>query len=267
MGGLGRELPLTFSVFLAGALALAAIPPFAGFFSKDAILASAANAGTLGWILWSAGAVGAFLTAVYTFRLVFIVFGGEPSPFVREHLHRERFEGPFAMVWPVALLGLLSVVGGFLQFPGAWHEVDHWIEPVAESISEAGGAAAWLSGVAALALSLLGIFVAWRIYGKRGRGTARIRTRYSGAARAFERKFWWDEAYDTVFYAPASAVSAGLLRFVERPFFLGSLRGLGIGVGDLAKRVADVQSGLVRSYALALAAGLAVMTVVFIAVD
>ncbi len=266
MGGLGRELPMTFKLFLVGALALAAIPPFAGFFSKDAILASAANAGAFGWGLWSAGAVGAFLTAVYTFRLVFVVFRGEPSPYVREHLHRERFEGPFAMFWPVLVLGLLSIVGGFLQFPGLWHEVDLWIEPVVESRKEAGGTTAWLSGLAALALSLTGIFLAWRLYGRRGRGADRVRRRYSGYANAFERKFWWDEAYDAAFYAPASATANGLLRFVERPFFLGSLRGLGIGVGDLAKRVADVQSGLVRSYALALAGGLAVMTIVFIVV-
>jgi NADH-quinone oxidoreductase subunit L len=266
MGGLGRELPMTTQLFVVGALALAAVPPFAGFFSKDAILASAANAGALGWGLWAAGAVGAFLTAVYTFRLVFIVFAGEPSPFVREHLHRERFEGPLAMFWPVLLLGVLSLVGGFLQFPGAWHSVDHWIEPVAESIEEAGGTTAWISGGATLLLSLAGILLAWRLYRGRAYGPERLRRRYAFAARAFERKFWWDEAYDLGFYEPASRTASGLLRFVERPFFLGSLRGLGVAIGDLAGRVASVQSGLVRSYALALAAGLAVMTVVFIAV-
>jgi NADH-quinone oxidoreductase subunit L len=266
MGGLGRELPMTYRLFVVGALALAAVPPFAGFFSKDAILASAANAGALGWGLWSAGAIGAFLTAVYTFRLVFVVFGGERSPFVREHLHRERFEGPLAMFWPVVLLALLSLVGGFLQFPGLWHEIDHWIEPAAESVAEAGGGTAWFSGLASTALVAAGIFLAWRLYGRRGYGPERLRRRYASFARAFERKFWWDEAYDALFYAPASATASGLLRFVERPFFLGTLRGLGAGVGEVARRVADVQSGLVRSYAFALAAGLAVMTVVFIAV-
>jgi NADH-quinone oxidoreductase subunit L len=267
MGGLGRELPMTYRLFLVGALALAAVPPFAGFFSKDAILASAANAGALGWFLWSAGAIGAFLTAVYTFRLVFIVFFGEPSPFVREHLHRERFEGPLAMFWPVLVLGLLSLVGGFLQVPGAWHAVDHWIEPVAESLEEAGGGTAVYSALAALGLSLAGILVAWRLYGRPGYGPDRLRRRYAFAARSFERKFWWDEAYDAVFYEPASSMASGLLRFVERPLFLGSLRGVGAGIGDLAQRVAAVQSGLVRSYAFALAAGLAVMTVVFIVVE
>ena len=139
MGGLGRELPWTYRFMLIGALALAAIPPFAGFFSKDAVLASAANAGTLGWILWSLGAVGAFLTGLYTFRMLFVVFGRQASDFVREHLHKERFEGPLAMMWPVAVLALLSVVGGLLQIPGIWHAVDDWIHPVGESIEEASG--------------------------------------------------------------------------------------------------------------------------------
>jgi NADH-quinone oxidoreductase subunit L len=266
MGGLGRQLPMTTQLFVVGALALAAVPPFAGFFSKDAILASAADAGALGWGLWSAGALGAFLTAVYTFRLVFIVFAGEPSPFVREHLHRERFEGPLAMAWPVFLLGVLSLVGGFLQFPGAWHSVDRWIEPVAESIEEAGGTTAWISGISTLLLALAGILLAWRLYRRPAYGPERLRRRYAFAARTFERKFWWDEAYDLAFYEPASRTASGLLRFLERPFFLGSLRGVGTAIGELAGRVAAVQSGLVRSYALALAAGLAVMTVVFIAV-
>ncbi len=135
MGGLGKALPWTYRCFLVGALALAAIPPFAGFFSKDAILASAAGAGTLGWILWGVGVAGAFLTALYTFRLVFIVFFGEPAA-DQPHLHRERFEGPLSMMWPVGVLTVGAIVSGFLQFPGGWAGVDTWIEPVAESIHE-----------------------------------------------------------------------------------------------------------------------------------
>ncbi|MGI8605778.1 MAG: NADH-quinone oxidoreductase subunit L [Gaiellaceae bacterium] len=266
LGGLGRALPWTYRYFLAGALALAAIPPFAGFFSKDAILASAANAGTLGWSLWGAGAFGAFLTALYTFRLFFIVFRGEPSGFVREHLHREQFEGPFAMVWPVAVLAVLSVVGGLVQIPGVWHAVDDWIHPVAESIEEAGGSTALLSALAALGLSLAGIWLAWSFYGRPGYGPARARRRWPWAARALERKLYVDEAYDIVFYEPSSHLATGLERFAERPLFLRSLTGLGGGVRLLGGRVAAAQTGLVRSYALALAAGLAVIAIVFLAV-
>jgi NADH-quinone oxidoreductase subunit L len=266
MGGLARSLPFTYRAFIVGSLALAAVPPFAGFFSKDAILASAANAGALGWILWIAGAAGAFLTAVYTFRLLFIVFWGEPSPFVREHLHVQRFEGGLAMAWPVAVLTVLATVGGLLQVPGAWNAVDDWLHPVAESIEEAGGGTAVFSVVAALVLALGGIALAWLLYTQPGERPARLRRRLPRTARALEQKAYFDESYDVVFYEPSSRLSAGLIRFAEEPLFLRSLGGLGSSVRDLSGRVAAAQTGGVRSYVLAVAGGLAVLAVVFIAV-
>ncbi len=264
MGGLGRELPWTYRFLLVGALALAAVPPLAGFFSKDAILASAANAGTLGWILWGLAAAGAFLTALYTFRMVFIVFGGQLSAFAREHLHKERFEGPFAMAWPVAILALLSIVGGLLQVPGLWHVVDDWIHPVAESIEEASGMTALLSAAAAFALSVAGILVAWILWGRPRYGPAHIRRRAPWAARTLEQKFFFDEAYDLAFYEPSARTASGLHRFVERPVFLTTLGDLGATVRGTGQRTAGVQTGLVRSYALAIAAGLAALVVAFL---
>ncbi|HEU4451132.1 MAG TPA: NADH-quinone oxidoreductase subunit L [Gaiellaceae bacterium] len=266
MGGLARELPWTFRAFLVGALALAAIPPFAGFFSKDAILASAAEAGTLGWILWAAGVAGAFLTALYTFRLLFVVFFGEVSAFAREHLHRERFEGPRAMMWPVAVLAVLAVVGGLLQIPGVWHAVDTWIEPTVESIEEAGGLTAAASVLASLLAALAGIAVAWALYRRPGDRPAAIRRRFPWAARTLEQKLYFDEAYDAVFYRPAAALAVRLGRLVEEPLVLRSLGGLATGVRDVSDRVAATQTGRVRGYVLALAMGLAVLAVVFLLV-
>ena len=264
MGGLGRGLPLTYRAFVVGALALAAIPPFAGFFSKDSILGAAANGGTLGWILWGAGAIGAFLTALYTFRLVFIVFWGEPSPFVREHLHLRRFEGGLAMAWPVAVLTVLSVVGGWLQVPWGWKAVDDWIRPVAESAEEATGFTFTFSVVASLVLALAGIWLAWRLYGRPSGAPARLRRRWPWAVRTLEHKFWFDELYDRLFSAPAAGMAVALGRDVERPVFLGSVGGIATGVRSASRRLSSVQTGFVREYALALAAGLAVLAVVFI---
>jgi NADH-quinone oxidoreductase subunit L len=264
MGGLGRELPWTYRAFLVGSLALAAIPPFAGFFSKDAILSSAIDSGGLGWALWAVGVVGAFLTGLYTFRLLFIVFFGEMSAFAREHLHRGRFEGPLAMMWPVGVLSVLSIVGGFLQVPGAWSAVDEWIDPVAESIPEASGALAVFSILAALAASVAGIGVAWALYKKPSEKPAEIRRRYAWGARLLEKKFYFDEAYNLVFYEPASRLATWLLRRIEGPVILRSLGGLGTGVRDLSGQVSAAQTGRVRAYALALALGLAVLAVVFL---
>jgi NADH-quinone oxidoreductase subunit L len=266
MGGLGRELPWTYRAFLIGALALAAIPPFAGFFSKDAILSSAIDSGSLGVTLWCIGIVGAFLTALYTFRLLFIVFFGEPAPFVREHLHKARFEGPLAMMWPVAVLSVLSVIGGLLQIPGVWHGVDTWLEPVVESIPEAGGALAAFSIGASLAAALGGIAVAWAVYRKPGERSAKVRQRFPRVVRTLEHKLYFDEAYDLVFYRPASGFAGWLMRRIEEPVILRSLGGLGIGVRDVSDHVAAAQSGRVRVYVLALAVGLAVLAVVFLIV-
>ena len=130
MGGIGRNMPHTRAVFLIGSLALVGIPPFAGFFSKDSIIAATLNRGTFGVVLGFAALVGAFLTGVYTFRLFFIVFTGEPSEFVREHFHaHEGAEGPFSMVWTVGVLAVLSAVGGFLQFAPFWDPLTKWLEP------------------------------------------------------------------------------------------------------------------------------------------
>jgi NADH-quinone oxidoreductase subunit L len=266
MGGLARELPWTYRAFLIGALALAAIPPFAGFFSKDAILASLVEQGSLGWILWGAGIVGAFLTGLYTFRLLFIVFFGEVTPYAREHLHKERFEGPVAMMWPVAVLAVLSTIGGFLQVPGGWALVDTWLEPVAESVEEASGGLALFSILASLTAALSGLAVAWALYRRPGDRPAAIRARVPWAARTLEHKLYFDEAYDLAFYEPASRLAAWLLGRVEGPLVLRSLGGLGTGVRDVSDRVAAAQTGRVRAYVLALAMGLAVLAIVFLIV-
>jgi NADH-quinone oxidoreductase subunit L len=266
MRGLGSALPFTYRMFMIGALALAAIPPFAGFFSKDAILASLADAGTLGWALWSAGAVGAFLTALYTFRLLFIVFWGEMTPFAREHLHVKRFEGGLAMAWPVAILALLSIIGGWLQVPWGWDLVTEWIDPVAESAPEATGTVLLFSVLASTALAVLGIWLAWRWYGRPSEVPERARKRLPWAAQTLEHKFYFDEAYDLAFYEPASREATFLTRYVEQPVFLASLGELGASVRSASRRLSAVQSGFVREYVFALAAGLAVLAIVFILV-
>ncbi len=270
MGGLRQLMPRTYLAFLAGSLALAGIPPFAGFFSKDSILAAALARGGYGDVLWAVGLAGVLLTAAYTFRMLFIVFEGEPSPFVREHLtagHGHKGEGPFSMTWTVGVLAVLAAVGGWLQFASVWTPVASWLDPVARPLVTATGRQEALSSLLSVGLAVAGIAGAWWIYGARQPTASRFTSRVPiQIRRALEHKFYFDELYDFVFYRPAVLLARGLYALVERPLVEGSVTGVALGVRSLGGRVRELQTGLVRSYALAIAASLAVLAVVFVAV-
>jgi NADH-quinone oxidoreductase subunit L len=267
MGGLRRLMPFTFVAFTVGSLSLAGIPPFSGFFSKDSILAAALDHGWYGQLLWVAGMIGAFLTGLYAFRLLFIVFWGEPTPFVREHLvagsHGEHAgEGPFSMVWTVGVLTVLAAFGGWIQFAGVWTPITTWLEPVARPLVEATGTQEAVSSILAVLLGLGGIAVAWMLYGSR---TAPV-PRFARVQTVLEHKFYFDELYDAAFYRPAVFIAHALGRWIERPLVFGSVRELSEGIRGLGLDTSKLQTGLVRTYALAIAASLAVVTVVFVAV-
>jgi NADH-quinone oxidoreductase subunit L len=263
MGGLRQLAPRTYWAFLIGSLALVGIFPFAGFFSKDSILAAAMDHGTYGYILWAAGLAGTFLTGLYTFRLLFIVFWGEPSAFVREHFHPlGRDAIAVALAVPVGVLALLSIVGGWIQFSPWWHPVETWLQTVAEPTVSPESWQEWLSIVLSLLLGLTGIAVAWLVYGARRVAVPRL----AFAQRTLEHKFYFDEAYDALFYAPAVFLAKFLRRGVEEPLIADSGRDLGDDTRDLGGFVARAQTGLLRTYALAIASSVAVLAIVFVVV-
>jgi NADH-quinone oxidoreductase subunit L len=259
LAGIGKLMPQTKIVFLIGSLALVGIFPFAGFFSKDSIIAAALAHGWYGTVIWVACIVGAFLTGLYAFRLYFIVFTGEPSAFAREHFDAHHGqEGPLSMRWTVATLALLSAVGGFLQFAPLWHPLSTWLGPAARPFTEPSNTQEWLTSGIAIAVGVAGIAVAWAIY-------AAKRAEAPKALALFEHKFYWDEFYDLIWYRSSDLVARGFYALVERPLIGGSLTALSSGAGLGSRELGRAQNGLVRSYALALAAGLAVLAVVFLA--
>ncbi len=263
MGGLRRFLPRTRFMFLIGALALVGMPPLSGFWSKDAILASALADGWYGRLLLVAGLAGVFLTGLYTFRMFFIVFEGDVSPYAREHVHTpEHGEGPFSMTSTVAVLTVLAAVGGLIQIPGAWELLSDWLDPVAEPLVEPSVLQDYVTSAVSVAIGLAGIGVAWAIY-----GTHRLRIPKAPFFRdLFEHKFYFDEAYDWGFYKPAAATARGWSRFIERPVIAGSIDVLAGGTRRAGGTVSHTQTGLVRSYVLAVAFGVAVLVLVFLSV-
>ncbi len=263
MGGLRTLMPRTYWAFLIGALALVGIPPFAGFFSKDSILAAAMDHGAYGYVLWVVGLAGTFLTGLYTFRMFFLVFWGEPSAFVREHFHALRRDVVgVSMASTVGVLAVLSVIGGWLQFAPVWHPVETWLQTVAEPVVSPTSWQEAISSALAFVLGLAGITVAWLLYGARRVAVPRL----AFSQRTLERKFYFDELYDALFYAPAVFLAGILRRGVEQPLIAESGRDLGDDTRDLGGLVARAQTGLLRTYALAIASSVAVLAVVFVAV-
>jgi NADH-quinone oxidoreductase subunit L len=265
MGGLRHVLPRTWLAFLVGSLALVGIPPLSGFFSKDSILAAALASGGYGIALLVAGLVGTLLTGLYTFRLFFVVFGGEPSPLVQQHSHahgHEHGEGPWTMTFSVAVLTVLAAVGGLLQVPGLWHIFGDWLHAVAEPLVEPTTAQDYAASGMAVALGLVGVGIAWWLYGARRREVPRN----AAAQDALERKLYFDELYDLVFYRPAVAVAGLWRRGIEEPLIGGSITGVTLGARRAGGAVGEAQTGYLRSYALAIALGAAIVVVVFLSV-
>jgi NADH-quinone oxidoreductase subunit L len=267
MRGIGQLMPWTRWAFLAGALALVGVPPFAGFFSKDPIVANALASGWEGWLIWVAALTGAFLTGLYTFRLYFVVFPGEPSPFVREHHHAHHGkEGPWTMLVPVGVLTVLSVVGGWIQFVPFWTPITHWLDTVAPTLASA-EPTNWkegISSVLAVALGLAGLFLAWLLYAAPERRLSVPRV--PSLQQLLEHKFYFDELYDVLFYRPAVALARWSRADVEEPIVLAAGPDIAETTQEIGRGARLLQTGLLRTYALALAGGLAILAVVFLAV-
>ncbi len=260
LAGVGKLMPFTRTVFVVGSLALVGIFPFAGFFSKDSILAACLDRGWYGVVVYAAGLAGALLTGIYTFRLVFIVFFGEPTAFAREHFHRHHGqEGPLWMLVPVGALAVLSCIGGLVQWAPLWTPLSTWLEPVARPIAEPTNAQEWATSAIAILLGLAGAGIAWAMY-------AAKRVPVPKPLALLERKFYWDELYDALFYLPSAAIARGLAAVVERPLIGGSMSAVSETLGLSSRELSLAENGLVRSYVLALAGGLAVLAVVFLSV-
>jgi NADH-quinone oxidoreductase subunit L len=234
MGGLRPHLPITSRVFYVGAIAIAGIPPFAGFWSKDGILADAFKSGH--YLLWFIGVVGAFMTAFYMFRLIYMTFYGESrvDPEVLHHVH----ESPAIMTVPLIILATLSVVGGLIlgvppehgwihRFLGAvvGHGViTHVSRGMAEAAStvegHAGGGA--FSALDALLMIIsvmvgaLGWGLAWFMYTKRTDIPDRLAERYRDVYELLLNKYWVDELYEFVFVRGGKALANVLWGFDER---------------------------------------------------
>lgn len=163
------------------------------------------------------------------------------------------------MLWPVGVLALLSLIGGFIQFAPLWHPFSTWLNPVAAPFAEPSSWQEGISSIVAICVGLAGIGVAWAMYSAK-------RVPVPRALALFEKKFYWDELYDLLWYRSGDLTARGLNALVEAPLIGGSITAVTGAVGLGSRELSVAQNGLVRSYALALAGGLAILAVVFLAV-
>jgi len=264
MGNLRAKLPITFWTFLAATLAIAGIPPLAGFFSKDAILAGVWEAHRP--LLYAVGLFTAGLTAFYMFRLVILTFGGafRGSEEQSRHLH----ESPASMTIPLVVLALLSVVGGWVGLPAVFGERANrfaaFLAPIFPPLTEneAGGhglahQTEWLLMGIAMAAASLGILLAWRWYARgAGRAPQRLAASFPAAYAFLADKFRVDELSDAVIVRPFAALARLLWKVVDVLVIDGILNAGAFLVeltGDLLR---FVQTGNVRNYALSFFLGL-----------
>jgi NADH-quinone oxidoreductase subunit L len=258
MGGLRKRLPWTHATFLVAVLAIAGVPPLAGFFSKDAILWSALSSPHGSRVLWGIGVLTAGLTAFYMMRLYLLVFGGTSrlSHEAEHHLH----ESPAVMLLPLIVLAIGSCVAGFVGVPhalggGAVPDVlERWLEPVMPSAVEAGGVESsaiseTVSMILASLAALAGLAAGYLLY-KDGPLPERRRP---GLA-VLRDKYYVDEGYDRLVVRPYGA----LCRFasaVDARIVDGAVNAVAFTADLGSSLLRLVQTGYVRNYALAFFAG------------
>jgi NADH-quinone oxidoreductase subunit L len=274
MGGLRVYMPWTFATMGIATLAIAGIPPLAGFWSKDEILWKAFNTS---WVYWLIGVITAFITSFYMFRLMYMTFGGEYRGAVPHdahghddhshgHGHGEPHESSWVMLGPLVVLAVLSVVGGFV---GYGNHFEHFLAPVFQATSDIAQEASPEAGKSMLEYLLMGVsvsvaglgwFLAYLLYSRRPELPARIAASLGGLYQAVSNKYYIDELYAVLFVKPLIDGSTTILwHGVDQGVIDAAVN----DSADAARHVSDtarhMQSGNLRSYAGWIAAGGAVV--------
>jgi NADH-quinone oxidoreductase subunit L len=274
MGGLKKDLPITYWTFVIGAVAIAGIPPFAGFFSKDEILFRTYAGGHR--LLWVVGILTAMLTATYMFRLVFMTFHGERSSHASAHSmdhgdhvdpadlvdHKSHgthlHDAPPAMAVALIVLALGSVVAGWAGIGGRF---EHFLEPSFGPVVEVAGEAA--EGAPEMALMILSVIVAIAGIGiaayfflKNRRAADRVAAQFSGVHTLLSNKYYVDEIYDAAVVQPIHIISEdGLWKGVDAGVIDRTVNGVAGAVGSAGELLRRLQTGSVRAYAASLFLG------------
>lgn len=245
MGGLSKKLKITYFTFLIGCIAIAGIPPFSGFFSKDAILLSAFENNK---VLYAVALFTAMLTAFYMFRLLFITFGGKfrGTEEQKHHLH----ESPATMTIPLIILAVLSVIGGFVGVPEIFMQggdkLTEFLSPVISQHTEhiVSHSTEYLLMALSTGLMIVMIIAAWFRFRHYNRSEVK------GFGKVLENKWYVDELYEKIIVNPLNRLAGFLSSFIEKVLIDGIVNGVGRIVNYSSRQMRLLQSGQVGSYVL-----------------
>ena len=288
MGGLRKKTPITFWTFFFATLAIAGIPPFSGFFSKDEILWQALSSSHGHFLLWLVAALAAGMTAFYMFRAVFMTFWGEcrASEQVKHHLH----ESPGIMTVPLTVLMVLSIIGGWIGIPhvlGGGNQFHEFLAPVigggAEPAKAHAGISllsqAWASGgesgghsaaleiimmLVSIAIALSGIGIAYLFYVKNPALPKQLAEKRKVLYKLVFNKYYVDEIYEVLFVNSLKRIGTGLWRGFDEFVIDGTVNGIAYLVGWLSNGMRKVQTGLVQNYAFSMIIGGVVLAVYYL---
>jgi NADH-quinone oxidoreductase subunit L len=259
MGGLKKKLPITHATFLIGTIAISGLPPLAGFFSKDEILAHAFGHNKFFWIL---GIVGSLMTCFYMFRLYFLTFHGKfrGTHDQEHHLH----ESPRTMTIPLIALAALSIVGGFIGIPDVFMKDSHWLShflsPVLglsfSGLSESVEMSLMLISVLLL---LVVIYLTWTAYVKKGLLPAEDGAEIPAMQKVVYNKYYVDEIYALFITKPLDWVSHQSDRIIETRLIDGIVNGVGKMVNTVSNGLRYVQTGNIGFYLFAMVLSIVLM--------
>jgi NADH-quinone oxidoreductase subunit L len=296
MKGFRKAMPFTAAMLIIGALALSGFPGTSGWFSKDEIIDFAHFRGGMYDWMWVGMLIGAFMTAIYSFRIIFRILPGpacKEAEYLEQHGHvihgepknpatgqvedtevgypgeeHHIAEQAGGMKFAMGVLGVLALIGGLVQIPGVDEIITHFLEPTFEDSIYAGMhpsvSQAWTGLAEGALISIAGIATAWLLYIKRPDLPARFRSRFSAVHSLCVNKWYGDQVIDFLIVNPVKAFG----RFCNVVFERGVINGATTGVAGITRSagaaVRDVQSGLLRGYAVLMLFGILAIVVYFL---